>query len=167
VNPSYTWGNDKVIHLLSFNYNYSKYNERDVMTGLTTSNNTHTALLIYVPTFLTKNISPDFSLMYFYNSVPGFKLTLITFSAGVGTQAIKKKMNLRAQLQYNYSKTNSFKNNNNFIASLNSDWKVSKKLTWTTFFSTNQFKYGNEIIPNNASYLETNFRTGFQYHFGK
>lgn len=167
VNPSYTWGNDKVIHLASLNYNYSKYDERDVMTGLTTSNNTHTALLTYVPTFLTKNISPDFSLMYFYNSMPGFKLTLITFSCGASMQALKKKMNLRAQLQYNYSKTNSFKNNNNLIASLTCDWKVSKKLTWNTFISTNQFKYGNEIIPNNASYLETNFRTGFQYRFGK
>ena len=167
VNPSYTWGNDKVIHLASLNYNYSKYDERDVMTGLTTSNNTHTALLTYVPTFLTKNISPDFSLMYFYNSMPGFKLTLITFSCGAGMQALKKKMNLRAQLQYNYSKTNSFKNNNNLIASLTCDWKVSKKLTWNTFISTNQFKYGNEIIPNNASYLESNVRTGVQYRFGK
>jgi hypothetical protein len=167
LNPSYTWGNDKVMHLMSLNYNYSKYNERDVMTGLITSNNTHTALLTYVPTFLTKNISPDFSLMYFYNSVPGFKLTLITFSSGLGWSAMKKKMNLRAQLQYNYSKTNSFKNNNNLVASLNCDWKVSKKLTWNTYFSSNQFKYGNEIIPNNASYLETNIRTGFQYRFGK
>jgi hypothetical protein len=167
VNPSYTGGNDKVIHLVSLNYNYSKYNERDVLTGLTTSNNTHTALLTYVPTFLTKNISPDFSLMYFYNSVPGFKLTLITFSCGASMQAIKKKMNLRTQLQYNYSKTNSFKNNNNLIASLTSDWKVTKKLTWNVYISSNQFKYGNEIIPNNASYLETNIRTGLQYRFGK
>jgi hypothetical protein len=167
VNPSYTWSNEKVIHLMSLNYNYSKYNERDVITGNITSNNTHTALLTYVPTFLQKNISPDFSLMYFYNSVPGFKLTLITFSAGVGTQAIKKKMNLRAQAQYNYSKTNSFKNNNNIVATLNCDWKVSEKLTWATYFSSNRFKYGNEITPNNASYLETNFRTGFLYRFGK
>jgi hypothetical protein len=167
VNPSYTWGNDKVIHLMSLNYNYSKYNERDVITAVVTSNNTHTALLTYVPTFLTKNISPDFSLMYFRNSMPGFKLTLITFSAGASMQAVKKKMNLRAQLQYNYSKTNSFKNNNNLIASLTCDWKVSKKLTWNTFISTNQFKYGDEIIPNNASYLESNVRTGFQYRFGK
>jgi hypothetical protein len=167
VNPSYTWSNDKVIHLASFNYNYSKYNERDVITGITTSNNTHTALLTYVPTFLTKNISPDFSLMYFINSVPGFKLTLVTFSCGAGMQAMKKKMNLRSQLQYNYSKTNSFKNNNNLVASLTCDWKVSKKLSWNNFVSSNQFKYGNEIIPNNASYFETNFRTGFQYRFGK
>ncbi len=167
LNPSYTWGNDKVIHLLSLNYNYSKYDERDVITGLITSNNTHTALLTYVPTFLTKDLSPDFSLMYFRNSMPGFKLKLITFSSGLSWSAIKKKMNFRAQLQYNYSKTNSFTNNNNIIASLNNDWKVSKKLTWTTFISTNQFKYGNEIIPNNARYLESNIRTGFQYKFGK
>ncbi|MDZ4808850.1 MAG: hypothetical protein SGI96_11350 [Bacteroidota bacterium] len=167
VNPTYTWGNDKVIHLLSLNYNYSKYDERDVITGLVTSNNTHTALLTYVPTFLTKDLSPDFSLMYFRNSMPGFTLKLITFSAGLGWSAAKKKMNFRAQAQYNYSKTNSFSNNNNIIASLNNDWKVSKKLTWTTFISTNQFKYGNEIVPNNARYLESNIRTGFQYKFGK
>ena len=167
INPSYTWGNEKVIHLLSLNYNYSKYDERDVITGLVTSNNTHTALLTYVPTFLTKDLSPDFSLMYFGNKMPGFKLTLITVSGGLSMPALKKKMNLRGQLQYNYSKTNSFKNNNNLIASLTADWKLSKKMTWNTYISTNHFKYGNEIIPNNASYLESNIRTGFQYRFGK
>ncbi len=167
INPSVTWGNDKVIHLLSFNYNYSKYDERDVLSGNTTSNNTHTALLTYVPTFLQGNISPDFTAMYFYNSVPGFKLTLITLSAGASMQAAKKKMNLRAQLQYNYSKTNSFKNNNNIIATLSNDWKISDRVTWNIFISTNQFKYGNEITPNNASYLESNVRTGLLYTFGK
>lgn len=167
INPSYTWSNEKIIHLLSLNYNYSKYQERDVLTGNITNNNTHTALLTYVPTFLQKNISPDFSLMYFRNSIPGFKLKLITFSAGAGAPAFKKKANLRGQLQYNYSKINSFKNNNNIIASFNCDWKLSAKLNWTTFISTNQFKYGNEITPNNASYLESNVRTGFQYRFGK
>lgn len=167
VNPSFTWGNEKVIHLLSLNYNYSKYDERDVLTGNITSNNTHTGLMTYVPTFLTKDLTPDFSLMYFRNSMPGFKLKLITFSSGLSWPACKKKMNLRAQVQYNYSKTNSFKSNNNIIASFNCDWKVSKKLTWTTFISTNHFKYGDEIIPNNARYLESNVRTGFQYRFGK
>ena len=167
VNPSCTWGNEKVIHLMSLNYNYSKYDERDVITAIVTSNNTHTALLTYVPTFLTRNISPDFSMMYFRNSMPAFKLTLITFSSGLSWSALKKKMNLRAQAQYNFSKTNSFKNNNNLIASLTCDWKVSEKLTWNTFISTNQFKYGDEIIPNGASYLESNVRTGFQYRFGK
>jgi hypothetical protein len=147
------------------NYNYSKYDERDVLTGLITSNNTHTGLLTYVPTFLTKDLSPDFSLLYFRNSMPGFKLTLITLSSGLSIPALKKKMNLRGQLQYNYSKTNSFKNNNNLIASFTSDWKVSAKLTWTTFVSSNNFKYRDEIIPNNAGYLESMIRTGFNYRF--
>ncbi len=167
INPSFNWGNDKVIHMLSTNYNYSKYDERDVLTGLVTSNNTHTGLITYVPTYLTKDLSPDFSFMFFYNKLPGFKLTLITFSSGLSMPACKKKMNLRGQLQYNYSKTNSFKNNTNIIASFNSDWKVTKKLTWSTFICSNSFKYGDEIVPNNASYLESNVRTGFQYRFGK
>lgn len=167
INPSYTWSNDKVMHMVSLSYNYSKYDERDVLTGLVTSNNTHTALLTYVPTFLTKDVSPDFSVMYFNNSMPLFKLTLITISSGLSMPALKNKMNLRGQLQYNYSKTNSFKNNNNVIASCNVDWKVSKKFSWSTFISSNRFKYGNEITPNNANYLESIIRTGFQYRFGK
>jgi hypothetical protein len=54
INPTYTWSNDKMSHLLSLSYNYSKYDERDVLTGLVSSNNTHTALLTYVPTYLQK-----------------------------------------------------------------------------------------------------------------
>lgn len=167
INPAYTWSNDKVVHLLSFNYNYSKYDERDVITGGITSNNTHMGLLTYVPTFLANNLSPDFSLMYFTNTLPSFTFTLMTVSSGISMPALKKKMNLRAQVQYNYSKTNSFKNNNNIIASLNSDWRLTNKLTWTTFISTNRFKYGDEIVPNYAAYLESNVRTGFMYRFGK
>jgi len=167
INPSYTWNTEKVMHLVSLNYNYSKYDERDVITGAVTSNNTHTALLTYIPTFFTKEFTPDFSLMYFKNSLPGFKLTLITFSTGLSMPLAKKKASFRGQLQYNYSKNNTFKNNNNLIASCTIDWKVNKKLTWNNFFSTNYFKYGNEIIPNGANYFESNIRTGLQYRFGK
>jgi hypothetical protein len=120
-----------------------------------------------VPTFLTKDLSPDFSLMYFSNSMPGFKLKLITISSGLSMPAMKKKMNLRGQLQYNYSKTNSYKNNNNLIATFSCDWKLTPKLNWSTFVSSNNFKYGDEIIPNSASYLESMIRTGFNYRFGK
>ena len=167
VNPTYTWSNSKAIHLISLNYNYSKYDERDVITGMITSNNTHSALLTYVPVFLTSDLSPDFSAMYFRNTMPGLKILLVTVGSGISMPALKKKMNLRLQLQYNYSKTNSFENNNNLVASFNSDLKVSPKLTWTTFISTNRFKYGNEIVPNNANYLESTIRTGVQYRFGK
>ena len=135
------------------------------MTGLTTSNNTHTGVLTYVPTYLEKEISPDFSILYFYNDVPGAKITLATLSAALSMQAAKKKMRLRGQLQYTLGKLNSFSNSNNLIASCNIDYKLTKKLTWATFLTTNYFKYGNEIIPNGANYTETTCRTGFQYRF--
>lgn len=167
VNPSYTWSNEKVAHLLSVNYNYSKYDERDVFTGLLTSNNTHTVLLTYIPTFLTKEFTPDLSLMYFNNQLPGFKLTLMTVSSGLSMPFAKKKANFRGQLQYNFSKTNAFKNNNNLIASCTVDWKLNKKLTWNNFISSNYFKYGDEVIPVGANYLESNIRTGLLYRFGK
>lgn len=89
----------------------------------------------------------------------------MTISSGLSMPAAKKKMRLRGQLQYTSGKLNSFKSNNNFIASCNIDVKLNKKLTWTTFMTTNYFKYGNEILPVGASYLESTFRTGFQYRF--
>ncbi len=165
VNPTFSWTGKKIIHLLSMSYNYSKYDERDVLTGLTTSNNTHTGLLTYVPTYLEKEISPDFSILYFYNDVPGAKITLATLSTALSMEAAKKKLKLRGQLQYTLGKLNSFSNSNNLIASCNIDLKLTKKLNWNTFLTTNYFKYGNEIVPIGARYLETGCRTGFQYRF--
>ncbi len=152
-------------HLVSLSYNYSKYDERDVLTGLTTSNNTHTVLLTYVPTYLNRDVSPDFSVLYFYNDVPGVKMSLLTISSALSMSAAKKKIKLRGQLQYTLGKLNSFSSNNNLIASCNLDYMITKKLSWNTYLTTNYFKYGNEIVPNGANYLESTCRTGFQYRF--
>jgi hypothetical protein len=165
ISPTYTWTNTKMMQLLSLSYNFSKYDERDVLTGLTTSNNTHTALLTYVPTYFNKEVSPDFSVLYFLNKLPGFKTTLFTISSGLSMPAAKKKLRLRGQIQYTLGKNQSFTSNNNLVACCTADWKLNKKLTWTNFMTTNYYKYGNEIIPNGANYLESNFRTGFQYRF--
>lgn len=165
INPTYNWSNTKMNHLISMSYNYSIYDERDVMTGNTTSNNTHTALLTYVPTFFEKDVSPDFSILYFKNDVPLAKIQMTTISSGLSMEAAKKKLRLRGQLQYTIGKLNAFSNNNNLIASCNVDFKITKKLTWNTFLTTNYFKYGNEIVPNGANYVETTSRTGFQYRF--
>jgi len=167
VNPTFTFSNTKMSHMISLGYNFSLYDERDVVTGLTTSNKTHMALLTYVPVYFTRDISPDFSILYFYNRVPTPLITtkLFTLSSGLSMPAAKKKMQLRGQLQYTIGKLNSFSNNNNFIASCNVDYKLTKKLTWTTFLSTNKYKYGNEINPSGANYLESTCRSGFQYRF--
>jgi hypothetical protein len=165
VNPTYTWQNSKAIHLLGLNYNYSKYEERDVILGGTTSNNTHTVLLTYVPTFLQKNLSPDFSVLYFLNKLPGFRFTLWTVSSSLSMPVNKNRIRLRGQLQYNYSKNNSFTANNNIIASCNMDWKISSSFTWNLYACSNRFAYGNEITPNNARYLESTVRTGLLYRF--
>lgn len=165
ISPTYTWSNSKMTNLIGFNYNYSKYTERDVLTGLTSNNNTHTALLTYVPTYFNKDLTPDFSAMYFYNDVPLAKLKLITISSGLSIPVAKKKIQLRGQLQYNINKLNSFKSDNNIIASCSVDWKITKKFSWNTYLSTNYFKYGNSIVPNGANYLESTCRTGFQYKF--
>lgn len=170
INPSYTWTTAKMSHLISLSYNYSKYDEKDYTVApfpLVTSNNTHTVLLNYVPVFFTKDISPDFNVMYFLNKLAGFNVQLVTISAGLAMPVAKKKVQLRGQLQYTLGKNNGFTRNNNLIASCNIDWKITKKLTWTNFMATNYFKYGNETIPVGANYLETNIRTGLRYRFGK
>ena len=167
VSPTYTWSSTKMSNLLSLNYNYSKYDERDVLSGATTSNNTHTVFLTYVPTFFNHSIAPDFSLLYFTNQMPGFNINLATFSAGAASPLFDKKVNLRGQLQYSFIKNNINTPNNNVVASVNIDWKITKELTWTNYFSTNFYKYGDETGPlfPGASYLETNYRTGLLYKF--
>jgi hypothetical protein len=165
ISPTYNWSNSKMSHMINLSYNYSKYDERDVLTGTTTSNNTHTALLTYVPTYFNRDVTPDFSIMYFYNDVPLAKTTLATISSGLGIPVAKKKIQLHGQLQYNLTKLNAYSGDNNLIASCSVDWKITKQFSWATFLSTNYFKYGNSILPNGANYLESTCRTGFQYKF--
>ena len=174
ITPTYTWNTSKMTNLISLTYNYSKYDEKDYTLApfpLVTSNNTHTFLLTYVPVFFNRDISPDFNAMYFYNKLPGFIMKLMTVSVGMGMPVAKKKVQLRGQLQYTLGKNNTFTPNNNLVASLNADWKINKKLTWTNYFTTNYYKYGNELAPPaslvGANYIETNVRTGLQYRFGK
>jgi hypothetical protein len=158
------------MNVLTLSYNVSKYDERDVNTGIITSNNTHTVLLTYIPTYFKSTISPDFSVMYFNNKidVPYLKNTLITLSSGLTAQAMKSKMQLRGQLQYTIGKLNQFSSNKNLIASCNMDYKLSKKLTWNVMLSSNYYKYGNELVLpslDGANYFESNYRTGLQFKF--
>jgi hypothetical protein len=166
---SYNWSNTKRMNILTLNYSFSKYDERDVTTGIITSNNTHTALLSYVPSYFNSDIAPDFSVLYFNNAMPSVKNSVITFSSGLSTPAIRKKMQIKAQLQYSIGKINSYTSNNNLVASCNMDYGITKRLTWNVYLSTNYFKYGNELAPpaslEGANYLESNYRTGLQYKF--
>jgi hypothetical protein len=168
VSPTYTWNTKKINHVLTATYNYSKYDEKDLISNTITSNNTNTALLTYIPTYLTKNISPDFSIMYFNNNGAGFTTTLTSASAGLAMPVAKNKVQLRGQLQYLLTKSGSYTPSNNVIANCNIDVKLNKKITWTNFMQTNYFKYGNELsTPGGENYTETNFRTGFLYNLNK
>lgn len=169
LTANYNWRNTKRMNMLSFSYNLSKYDERDVTTGVTTTNNTHIFMLSYVPVYFNTELAPDFSVLYFKNTMPTVKTSLLTFSSSLSTPAFKKKMQIRAQLQYTLGKLNSYSSNKNLVASVNIDHKLTKKLTWNVFLGTNSFKYGNELAPpaslDGASYIETNYRTGLQYKF--
>jgi len=168
VSPTYTWSNESVTNTLSMNYNYSKYDERDVNTGITTSNNTHTLVLSYMPIYVNRTITPDFSLMYFNNTIPSVKNRLLTLSSGLGFPLVSEKLQVKGQILYTIGKLNSFTANNNLVLSCSFDYKLNKKLTWNSFLSTNYYRYGNELIFTpliGANYLESNLRTGLMYKF--
>jgi hypothetical protein len=174
INPTYTWTTTKMSNLLSLNYNWSKYTEVILLPLLTTTtNNTHTAMLLYAPVFFNKpDLSPDFSAMYFSNhsSVPT-DIKIISISSSLGWNLPKKNINLRGQLQFNITTINSFTPSRNLTATLGADWKITKKLNWNTSITANGNKYGDELTPQptllGATYLESTLRTGLQYRFGK
>ncbi len=173
VNPSYSWSNTKMMHSLSFNYSYSLYEEIDAFLLTKTKNKTHTALLSWVPVYLTKDISPDFSILFFNNQTPIsfptpsiLKTSIATLSTGISIPVAKKKIKLRGQLQYNFEKINTFTPNHNILANCNIDWKLTKKFTWQTAMNANLFRFGNQKAPlNKPGYLESFVRTGFTYQF--
>lgn len=172
VNPAYTWNNSKMSHLISGTYTWSKYDETTIIPPGTTHNNTQTALLLYVPTFFEKKISPDFSLMWFRNTAPSIELTLLSATSGMNWK-LNKKLNLKGQLQYNLNTTQPFTANKNILATSGFDWDVYKKLTWQFSVTANLYRYGTElpgssltpIYAGDLRYLESTVRTGLQYKF--
>jgi len=169
ISPNFIFTDSLMMHLIICSYNYSKYDERDVTLGTITSNNTHTALISYNPTFFNHEISPELSVLYFNNTMPLVKITFTTLTTGVSMPLWKKHIKLRGQLQYTLGTLNGFTPNNNFSPSINIDYNVTKKIIWTNFFSYNYIKYGNELFPQpylyGANYQEFFFRTNLQYKF--
>jgi hypothetical protein len=171
VNPSYSWTNTTMMHSLSFNYSYSRYEEIDAFLLTKTKNNTHTAFFSWVPVYLKKEVNPDFSILFFNNQTPIsfptpniLKTTIATLSTGISFPAAKKKLKLRGQLQYNFEKINAYSPNHNILANCSIDWKLAKKFTWQTTMNANLFRFGNQKAPlTNPGYLESFVRTGFNY----
>ncbi len=167
--PTYTWVNTSMSNTISLNYNYSNYKETYILAGVPTTqlNNTHTALLSYIPVYFNKTLSPDFSALYFYNTATAVKIMFTTLSAGLAMPVAKNKIKLRGQLQYTLGKLSGFSADNNFIASANVDYAINKKLTWANYLTTNYYKYGNQLGNPfiGANYLESTLRTGLQVKF--
>lgn len=171
--PTYTWSTNKMSNLLSVTYNWSKYTEVILFPATTTINNTHTALLLYAPSFFNKpNLSPDFSVMYFTNqsSLSG-SLNILSVSTSIGISYPKKKLNLRGQLLYSRTTIRPFTAANNITATAGGDYKLTKHLKWSLTMVANYNKYGNELSSTlpllGASYLESTLRTALLYNFGK
>ena len=173
INPTYTWHTSKMSNLLSLSYNWSKYTETTLFFPFFTSNNTHTGLLLYAPSIFSKpNLSPDFSVMYFYNeSSLSTKISIFSASTSLGWNFPKMKISLRGQLQYNITTVEPSNADKNLLATLGVDVKLTKKLSWNTSMSGNLYKYGNSLsaLPPllNARYMESTFHTALQYRFGK
>lgn len=174
VNPTYTWSTTSMSNMLSLNYSWSKFDETDYGNNTVVNNNSHTALLMYVPSFFSKpNFSVDASAMYFSNKTdPGnIRLRITTFSVSAGQNFVKSKINLKGQLQYNITQMNPSSASNNLVFTLINDWNITKKVTWNTSITLNLFKYGDELNPPpslvGAQYLESMLKTALLYRFGK
>ncbi|WP_411274223.1 hypothetical protein [Daejeonella sp.] len=172
INPAYTWNNSKMSQLVSGTYTWSKYDETTIIPASTTQNNTQTVLILYVPTFFNKKISPDFSLMWFRNTAPSLKLNLLSATTGMNWKPAPK-INVKGQLQYSLSTVDPFTASKNLLATSGFDWDVYKKLTWQFSMTANLYHYGTELpgssftpaYPGSPEYLESTLRTGLQYKF--
>ena len=174
ITPTYNWNTKNANHMISGSYTYSVYDERFLAPPTFAHNNTHTALLMYVPSYFNRNITPDFSVMYFNNKITPLvvEISLWNFSTGLGWK-VNKKLNVKGQVQYNITTTTPSTADRNVLASSGIDYKINKKLTWNYLMTANVFQFGNSILPSSliagytgpVKYTESTLRTGLQYKF--
>ena len=172
VNPTYSWSGTNMSNMISATYSWSKFDET-VLPNPSTTNNTQSVMLLYVPVFFKKSISPDFSVLWFENNITptNIKLILYTASAGASMPLKKPKMTLKGQLQYTNTKLQAFSPNDNLLATVGFKWSVSKRLIWNLSATVNFLKYGDELSPPTAllgaNYTESHIKTSIQYRLGE
>lgn len=172
INPTYIWSNASMSNIVSATYSWSKFDET-VLPNPSTTNNTQSVLLLYVPVFYNRSISPDFSVMWFENNITptNINLRLYTATAGASMPLKKPKMTLKGQLQYTNTKLQAFTPNNNFLATVGFKWPVTNRLTWNLAATVNFLKYGDELTPPNtmlgANYTESHVKASIQYRLGE
>lgn len=158
--------------MFSATYSWSKFDET-VLPNPSTTNNTQSVLLLYVPVFYNLSVSPDFSVLWFENNITptNINLRLYTATAGASMPLKKPKITLKGQLQYTNTKLQAFSPNNNFLATLGFKWPVSKRIIWNLSATVNFLKYGDELSPPNtllgANYTESHIKTSVQYRLGE
>ncbi|HEY8660553.1 MAG TPA: hypothetical protein VIL78_16070 [Hanamia sp.] len=171
INPTYNWTTTNMLHLITMTYSFSKYAEQlNFFPFTTTLNTTNTLLLTYIPTFFKKQLTTDFTLMYFTNKVPlilpNYLITnLYSATGNISIPIAKKKITGKGQLMYTYNESNGNSGGNNILATAGADWNINKKIKWNLSMTGNLFKYGNTFIPPNAQYLESTIRTSLMYRF--
>ena len=167
INPTWNWTTKKMLNLITATYTFSSYKEINITLNTTTINNTHTVLLTYIPTFFQKQVTTDFTVMYFNNQIPALSTTTTLYSAtsNIGIPIAKKKVTLKGQLMYTYNELNGSSEGNNVIATAGTDWSVTKKLKWSLTMTGNLFKYSGSFIQPYARYLESTLRTSLMYSF--
>ncbi|OIR14217.1 hypothetical protein GALL_46780 [mine drainage metagenome] len=172
INPSYNWSNANMMNLINATYTFSQYTEQlNYFPFTVTQNNTHTALVTYVPTFFKKKFTTDFTLMYFTNKIPltiaPFSMTtsLYSLTANGSIPTAKNKLIVKGQLMFTHNQTDGSNAGNNVLATVGGDWNITTKLKWNLSMTGNLFKYSNIFIPPNAQYLETTLRTSLMYRF--
>ncbi|MEQ1625142.1 MAG: hypothetical protein ABL870_10650, partial [Sediminibacterium sp.] len=168
ISPSYNWKSTNIMHLLTGNYSFSKYKEQLFYNPFTlTDNVSNTALITYLPSFLQKKYTTDFTLMYFTNNITSLNIHNSMFSAtsNVGIPLAKDKIKATGQLMYTYNVLNGISQGNNIIATAGCDWNISKKMKWNLSLIGNLFKYSSAFTPPNAQYLESTLRTSLVYSF--
>jgi len=171
INPTYNWTTTNMLHLITMTYSFNKYAEQlNFFPFTTTLNTTNTLLLTYIPTFFKKQLTTDFTLMYFTNKVPlilpNYLITnLYSATGNISIPIAKKKITGKGQLMYTYNESNGNSGGNNILATAGADWNINKKIKWNLSMTGNLFKYGNTFIPPNAQYLESTIRTSLMYRF--
>lgn len=166
--PSYNWKSTNIMHVLTGNYSFSKYNEQLFYAPFTVTNNlSNTALITYIPSFLKKKYTTDFTVMYFTNKIANLNITnsMISATSNFGIPLAKNKITAKGQLVFTYNELNGISQGNNIIATAGADWSLSKKLKWNLSMTGNFFKYSNSFFPPNARYLESTLRTALMYSF--
>lgn len=150
-------------HMITLSWSLDAFNDYNVVSGATSSNNTMSLLGMYAVSLTRIPLTASFSLSRMTNDLPLGNLTIHSADLSAAYRFLDGSVLPSLTLSYTENSSAGFTKDTQWLLRAAAQWNVLANLAFTAAISSNRYTYGSS--RPGVSFTETFFQTGLAMRF--